>query len=110
MRTLHVTPYFAPAFRYGGPPRSVLGLCRALGRHFGTLREPIELLADPAELDHGLRRFGFARRAHRMLPASSKMGKYMSTTMRPITRPITVIMAGSISRVARSTKRDSSSS
>jgi len=31
MRVLHVTPYFAPAFRYGGPPRSVLGLCRALG-------------------------------------------------------------------------------
>ncbi|HXQ21678.1 MAG TPA: glycosyltransferase [Candidatus Acidoferrales bacterium] len=30
MRVLHVTPYFAPAFGYGGPPRSVLGLCRAL--------------------------------------------------------------------------------
>ncbi len=30
MRVLHVTPYFAPAFQYGGPPRSVLGLCRAL--------------------------------------------------------------------------------
>src|SRR5437868_10214686 len=31
MRVLHVTPYFAPAFRYGGPPRSILGVCRALG-------------------------------------------------------------------------------
>jgi glycosyltransferase involved in cell wall biosynthesis len=31
-RILHVTPYFAPAFGYGGPPRSVLGLCRALQR------------------------------------------------------------------------------
>ena len=30
MRVLHVTPYFAPAYRYGGPPRSILGLCRAL--------------------------------------------------------------------------------
>jgi glycosyltransferase involved in cell wall biosynthesis len=30
MRLLHVTPYFAPAFRYGGPPQSVLGLCRGL--------------------------------------------------------------------------------
>jgi glycosyltransferase involved in cell wall biosynthesis len=30
VRVLHVTPYFAPAFTYGGPPRSVLGLCRAL--------------------------------------------------------------------------------
>ena len=32
MRVLHVTPYFAPAFRYGGPPRSVLGLCQGLQR------------------------------------------------------------------------------
>ena len=32
MRILHTTPYFAPAFVYGGPPRSVLGLCQALGR------------------------------------------------------------------------------
>lgn len=30
MRVLHVTPYFAPAFGYGGPPRSILGLCRGL--------------------------------------------------------------------------------
>jgi glycosyltransferase involved in cell wall biosynthesis len=32
LRVLHVTPYFAPAFRYGGPPRSILGLCQTLGR------------------------------------------------------------------------------
>src|SRR6185437_2210946 len=30
LRVLHVTPYFAPAYRYGGPPRSILGLCRTL--------------------------------------------------------------------------------
>ncbi|MFQ5667559.1 MAG: glycosyltransferase [Candidatus Binatia bacterium] len=30
IRVLHVAPYFAPAFSYGGPPRSILGLCRAL--------------------------------------------------------------------------------
>jgi glycosyltransferase involved in cell wall biosynthesis len=30
LRVLHVTPYFAPAFCYGGPPRSILGLCRSL--------------------------------------------------------------------------------
>lgn len=30
MRVVHVTPYFAPAFRYGGPPQSILGLCRGL--------------------------------------------------------------------------------
>ncbi len=29
-RILHVTPYFAPAYRYGGPPRTILGLCQAL--------------------------------------------------------------------------------
>jgi glycosyltransferase involved in cell wall biosynthesis len=29
-RVLHVTPYFAPAFCYGGPPRSIHGLCRGL--------------------------------------------------------------------------------
>ncbi len=32
MRVLHVSAYFAPAFRYGGPPRTILGLCQALGR------------------------------------------------------------------------------
>ncbi len=56
MRTLHVTPYFAPAFRYGGPPRSVLGLCRALGAAgidalvlTTTADGPAELPASPAE-------------------------------------------------------------
>jgi glycosyltransferase involved in cell wall biosynthesis len=32
MRVLHVSPYFAPAFVYGGPPRSILGLCKGLQR------------------------------------------------------------------------------
>lgn len=32
MRVLHVSAYFAPAFRYGGPPRSILGLCQSLVR------------------------------------------------------------------------------
>ena len=30
LRVLHVSAYFAPAFRYGGPPRTILGLCRTL--------------------------------------------------------------------------------
>lgn len=30
MRVVHVCSYFAPAFVYGGPPRSILGLCQAL--------------------------------------------------------------------------------
>src|SRR5678815_5163999 len=29
VRVVHVCAYFAPAFVYGGPPRSVLALCRA---------------------------------------------------------------------------------
>jgi glycosyltransferase involved in cell wall biosynthesis len=32
-RVLHVSAYYAPAYRYGGPPRSIHGLCRALCRH-----------------------------------------------------------------------------
>jgi len=32
LRVLHVSAYFAPAFRYGGPPRTILGLCQALVR------------------------------------------------------------------------------
>lgn len=30
MRVLHVSAYFAPAFVYGGPPRTIFGLTRAL--------------------------------------------------------------------------------
>jgi len=30
MRVLHVAAYYAPAFVYGGPPRSIHALCRAL--------------------------------------------------------------------------------
>ncbi len=33
MRILHVSAYYAPAFRYGGPPRTIHGLCRALCAH-----------------------------------------------------------------------------
>ena len=32
MRILQISPYFAPAFRFGGPPRSILGLCQGLQR------------------------------------------------------------------------------
>lgn len=35
MRVLHVSSYFAPAYAYGGPPRTILGLCVAL-RDAGT--------------------------------------------------------------------------
>jgi glycosyltransferase involved in cell wall biosynthesis len=29
VHVLHTTPYFAPAYEYGGPPRSILALCKA---------------------------------------------------------------------------------
>jgi glycosyltransferase involved in cell wall biosynthesis len=45
MRVVHVTPYFAPAFVYGGPPRSVLALCRAL-RHAGAAVEVVTSTAN----------------------------------------------------------------
>jgi glycosyltransferase involved in cell wall biosynthesis len=32
VRVVHVSAYFPPAFRYGGPPASVLGLCKGLQR------------------------------------------------------------------------------
>ncbi len=32
MRVLHVSSYFPPAFQYGGPPASILGLCQGLQR------------------------------------------------------------------------------
>jgi glycosyltransferase involved in cell wall biosynthesis len=32
-RVAHVSAYYAPAFLYGGPPRSIHGLCLALRRH-----------------------------------------------------------------------------
>jgi glycosyltransferase involved in cell wall biosynthesis len=32
VRVLHVSPYFAPALQYGGPPASILGLCQGLQR------------------------------------------------------------------------------
>jgi len=48
MRILHVSAYFAPAFRYGGPPRSILSLCRSL-QSLGTEVEVITTNANGAE-------------------------------------------------------------
>ena len=58
-----------------------------------------------------IRDIGLVERCiHLMLPASSKMGKYMSTTMAPMMSPMTVISTGSIKRVMNCTQRPSSSS
>jgi glycosyltransferase involved in cell wall biosynthesis len=50
VRILQVTPYFAPAFCYGGPPRSVLGLSRALIER-GV---DVEVVTTTADLPHEL--------------------------------------------------------
>lgn len=53
MRVVHVTPYFAPAFCYGGPPRSILGLCQGL-RSAGIEVEVISTTANGlTDLDAG---------------------------------------------------------
>jgi glycosyltransferase involved in cell wall biosynthesis len=59
MRVVHVSAYFAPAFGYGGPPRSILGLCRHL-QQAGVQVEVLtttangeqDLLASGESLDH----------------------------------------------------------
>src|SRR5205085_7233839 len=50
------------------------------------------------------------RGVHLMLPASWKIGKYMSTTITPMINPITIMSTGSIRRVITATQRASSSS
>jgi len=47
LRVLHVTPYFAPAFVYGGPPRSIHGLCKALS----TANVDVEVVTTTANGD-----------------------------------------------------------
>ncbi|HKB14043.1 MAG TPA: glycosyltransferase [Vicinamibacterales bacterium] len=48
MRVVHVSAYFPPAFRYGGPPASVLGLCKGLQRA-GVDVEVVTTTANGAE-------------------------------------------------------------
>jgi glycosyltransferase involved in cell wall biosynthesis len=59
VRVVHVTPYFAPAFCYGGPPRSILGLCKALQRAGVDIdvlttaaNGPTDLVASARDGDH----------------------------------------------------------
>jgi glycosyltransferase involved in cell wall biosynthesis len=48
VRVVHVSAYFPPAFRYGGPPASVLGLCKGLQRA-GVDVEVVTTTANGAE-------------------------------------------------------------
>jgi glycosyltransferase involved in cell wall biosynthesis len=49
VRVVHVSAYFPPAFCYGGPPASVLGLCKALQRT-GVEVEVVTTTANGEEL------------------------------------------------------------
>ena len=74
-------------------------LCRCACRVHHLRRKPGSC-ADNNRLSH----------IHWMLPASSKIGKYISTTMTPMTSPMNTISKGSNSLVKRSTQRAVSSS
>ncbi|MDP8235638.1 MAG: glycosyltransferase [Candidatus Erginobacter occultus] len=52
MRILHVTPYYYPALRYGGPVRSVHGLCRSLAELGHDIRVYTTDLDGPARIGH----------------------------------------------------------
>jgi len=70
----------------------------------------LALHARPLEVLRRNGNFGIDRSVHWMLPASSKIGMYMRTTISPIAMPSTAIRTGSNARVNQSTKRAISSS
>src|SRR5579859_5557872 len=90
MRLLHVVPTYVPAYRYGGPIRSVHGLCKALARRghdvsVATTNVDGEGVSDvpldhPVELDGVSVRYfrsGFPRRIYR----SPDMGAYLANAV-----------------------------
>ena len=66
VRVVHVTPYFAPAFRYGGPPRSVLGLCHGLS----SAGVAVEVVTTSADGDGELPRHVTERNDYEGIPVS----------------------------------------
>ncbi len=64
MRILHVSAYYAPAFRYGGPPRSIHGLCRALIARGAD----VEVFTTDADGDGALAAHVTARREYNGVP------------------------------------------
>ncbi len=51
MNILHIVPTYIPAWRYGGPIRSVHGLCRSLVRRGHDVHVFTSSLDGPGELD-----------------------------------------------------------
>jgi len=54
VRVVHVCAYFAPAFVYGGPPRSVFELCRAQQRAGADVRVVTTTANGDVELDEAI--------------------------------------------------------
>ena len=89
MRLLHVVPTYAPAWKHGGPIRSVHGLCRALaqrGHQVVVFTTDIDTagvvpVATPVALD-GVEVWYFPVRAPRRLYRSPAMGRALAERMR----------------------------
>lgn len=90
MRVLHVVPYYIPAWRYGGPIRSVHGLCRELVRG-GAQVDVVTTSVDgdqdsavphdrPVEID-GVRVFYFRSRRLRRLYYSRPLVQHLRATV-----------------------------
>lgn len=84
MRLIHVVPTYAPAWRYGGPIRSVHGLCRALAARGHEVHVFTTSVDGPGDLDvpigravdlDGVSVTYFASRHLRRLYWSSGMGR-----------------------------------
>lgn len=84
MRILHVTPTYAPAWRYGGPIRSVHGLCAALTRlgaavdvFTTSVDGPVDLAVSPGEVVDvdGVKVRYFRSKWFRRLYYSASMGR-----------------------------------
>ena len=90
MRVLHVVAYFAPAFTYGGPARTVLGLCRALQKSgvdvdvFTTTangRSDFSASLDHGELYEGIRVHRFARHFPKRFFRAADLAKVLSASV-----------------------------
>ncbi|MDH3626084.1 MAG: glycosyltransferase [Acidobacteriota bacterium] len=90
MRVLHVVPYYIPAWRYGGPIRSVHGLSRELvrgGAQVDVVTTSVDGAADsdvphdrPVDID-GVRVFYFRSRNLRRLYYSRELSRHLDETM-----------------------------
>lgn len=93
MKLLHVVPTYAPAWRYGGPIRSVHGLCKALAArgHEVTVAttnvdgdgESAVALATAVPMD-GVRVHYFESRRLRRLYYSPPLGRFLDEAVRTV--------------------------